>query len=91
MAQTRCEQTDGQTNGQTDRVIQFTHKLCLQGVMALNMHLTLALNMHLAFDIETGNAYGQYQQHEFQWIELMKIYSCVKYERIIINSIPTFK
>ena len=71
--------TDGRTDKWTDRQSDSIYPQ------------TLFAGYKYAFDIETGNVYGQYQQHGFQWIELMKIYSCVKYERIIINSIPTFK
>ena len=42
-----------------------------------------------AFDHEASNFEGQGQQQGLQWIEFLKVYLYVKFERVNINTTPT--
>ena len=46
---------------------------------------TMKLNANNNFDLETSNLQGQGHRQRSQWIELIKVYLHVKFERGIIN------
>ena len=45
----------------------------------------MKLNVNYTFDLETWNIQGQGHRQRSQWVELIKVYLHVKFERGIVN------
>ena len=49
----------------------------------------MKLNANNIFDLETWNLQGQGHRQRSQWVELIKVYLHVKFERGIVNGHST--
>ena len=51
----------------------------------------MKLNANYTFDLETWNLQGQGHIQRSQWVELIKVYLHVKFERVIDHGLGTMK
>ena len=67
-----------------------TKSICIWSVKELlswqwSKYRTMKLNTNNRFDLETWNLQGQGHRQRSQWVELIKVYLHVKFERGIVN------
>ena len=76
-------QGQGQTKVPMERTHQGLHLKCLRVID--HGLATMKFNAKNIFDLETWNLQGQGHRQRSQWVELIKVYLHVKFERGIVN------